>query len=146
MRETSLAFLDPEPQDAGIFNQACGGWNNDGRRITRPVNEIGLEDDGRAELARFCLNAGIKIYDVEPTALDFHRLIGRATSHPSVEQLLVLLFVGRRAAAHGFQDLAAQPFLFGLLFQGLQGGPDDPGLGGDPEFLAKLFNPLLFFL
>ena len=67
-------------------------------------------------------------------------------SHPGLEQLAVLLFVGCRATAHRFQDLAAQSLLCGLPFQSLQRGTDDTGLGGDPEFFAKLFNTLLFFL
>lgn len=71
-RKSALAFLDPKPQDAGVFDQTGGCGNDDGRRVTCLVNKIGLKHYGGPELARFGLDARIEIHDIEAPALDFH--------------------------------------------------------------------------
>lgn len=54
-------------------------------------------------------------------------------------------FIGVRATPHGFMDLMPNPLLRGLLFEGLQCGPQHPGLCRDVQLLPEPFDLLLFF-
>lgn len=54
-------------------------------------------------------------------------------------------FIGVRATPHGFMDLMPNPLLRGLLFEGLQRGPQHPGLCRDVQLLPQPFDLLLFF-